>query len=116
MIEEALGRIMNIREMIEAFGAVKSYLTNHGRDKVDCGSIYEELFRRELDEWRGLLMWGLVADSNTQDRLKKAAYARFLSQKMCVRKWMFNDGEPARWLTATEEEFRKMIKEEFVDK
>jgi len=116
MIEEALGRIMQVREMIESFGAIKSYLTNHGRDNINCGSIYEELYRRELDEWRGLLMWGLIVDHDTRDRIKKAAYQRFLSQKMCVNKWMFNDGNPSSWLTATEEEFRKMVKEEFIEK
>lgn len=114
MLEQSLERIMHIREMLEAFGAIRSYLTNKGRDYAcNFGDVQAELYRRELEEWRGLLMWGLVCDRSTQDRVKAAAYERFLSDKMDVTSWMFNGENPSSWLTKDEEEFRKSVKELF---
>lgn len=114
MLEQALERIMHIREMIESFHAIRSYLTNRGRDSINCGTIHEELYRRELDEWQGLLMWGLICDNDTRDRLKAAAYDRFLADRMDVRKWMFGGDEPSSWLVAEEDEFRKNVRELFL--
>lgn len=114
MLEQSLERISHIREMLESFHAIRSYLTNDGRVTIDCGVINEELYRRELEEWRGLLMWGLICDENTRDRLKAAAYERFLSDRMDVRKWMFHGEEPFSWLSKDEEDFRKNVRELFL--
>jgi len=113
MLEESLERIMHIREMLESFSAIYSYLTSRGRDPINAGNMREELYRRELDEWRGLLMWGLVCDDKTRDRLKAAAYERFLSDKMCINKWLFNGENPSSWLTRDEQEFRDTVKKLF---
>ena len=113
MLEQALERIMHVREMQESFSSAYSYLSNAGRDPISAGNMREELYRRELDEWRGLFMWGLVCDEKTRDRVKAAAYERFLSDKMCVNKWLFNDENPKSWLTKDENEFRASVKELF---
>jgi hypothetical protein len=117
MVEESLTRIMQIREMIDSFGLVKSFLMRRGDERdINCGNIYEKLYERELDEWRGLFMWGLITDEPTRDRIKAAAYERFLSEKKGVHQWMFNGENPSKWLASTEDEFREFLKEEFINK
>ena len=117
MLEESLQRIMYVRNMLESFGNIQSYLTNRGQNNsCNFGSVREELYRRELDEWRGLFMWGLVCDESTKERIKAAAYERFLSDKMDVSNWMFNGENPSSWFVKDEEEFRKNVKELFKPK
>lgn len=113
MLEEALHRIEYIHELLEAYGLIKSFLTKEGRDLVNCGEIFEKLVERELNEWRGVFMWGLVVDNETRQRVKAMAHERFLSNRMSVSRWM-NDGiQPSKWLVADEEEFRTMVAEAF---
>ena len=116
LLEESLERIMHVREMIESFGAITSYLSNHGRESINQGDILSMLYERELNEWRGLFMWGLVADEKTRDRVKAAAHERFLSDRMHVAHWMFNGENPSSWLVKDEEEFRAATKEMFAPK
>lgn len=114
MIEECLIRIMQVREMQESYMTCTNALEkrNLNYNKGD-GKVLEDLISWELDEWRGLLLWGLVADQPTQDRIKAAAHERFLSNKRSVRQWLNNDIAPDRYLSATDEEFRDMAKKAF---
>lgn len=113
MMEQILGRIMNIREMIESLSVIRSFVTNGGKENLNEGNFREELYRRELDEWRGLMMWGLVCDEKDRQRLKAAAYERFIGERMDVRRWIFDGSEPSSWMVKDEENFRKQAKELF---
>jgi hypothetical protein len=112
MLIEALERIEYIQELINSYGEIKSFLNNN-RGNVNCGDIFITLVERELDEWRALLMWGLVIDQPTRDRIKAAAHNRFLSNKISVSHWMNNGIKPSAWLVEDEEQFRKMVAEAF---
>lgn len=114
MTEDVMLRIMQIREMQTAYLACTTALSRRNHDyKQGDGKVFLDLMQWELDEWRGLLMWGLVADQDTQDRIKAAAHERFLSDKMDVSKWFTGDENPSRYLTADAEEFRAMAKKAF---
>lgn len=112
MLEEAMERIAYVRELQENLGVIQRFLGG-GREYVNEGDLRSKLYERELDEWRGLFMWGLVCDESTRERVKAAAYERFLSDKMCVNHYLFNGENPHSWLTKDEEEFRKSVKELF---
>ena len=114
MIEQALERIAYIRELQEGYIAGQTFLQRRDRDyKRGDGKLLSDLMQAELDEWRNLLMWALVADIDTQDRIKAAAHQRFLSERHAVAQW-FNDGAyPSSWLKADENEFREMARKAF---
>lgn len=116
-LEETMGRIMQIREMQEAYMTCVSALRRKDRDYQHGDSkVFNDLSKWELDEWRNLLLWGIVCDQPTQDRVRAAAHERFLSDRHSVAEWL-NDGiRPGKWLTADEEEFRRMAKEAFAPK
>jgi hypothetical protein len=116
MIEEAMARIVYVQELQEAYLAVKTALQRRDRNFRDTGPIYALLMSWELDEWRGLMMWGLFCDDPTRDRLKAAAHERFLHGKMHVADWFQNGQSPERWLAADDEAFRKMANEAFFQK
>ena len=117
MIEEAMNRIMQVREMQEAYLACTSALQRkHSDYKLGDGKVFNDLMAWELEEWRGLLMWGMLVDQKTKDRIKAAAHERFLSDRMHVADWFNNGINPRSWLTCDEKEFRKMAKEAFSPK
>jgi hypothetical protein len=114
MIEDAMLRIMQVREMQAAYLTCTTALNRKNPNyKQGDGKVFADLVQWELDEWSGLLMWGLVADQGTQDRVKAAAHERFLSDKFNVSKWFTGDENPAGYLTADDEEFRAMAKKAF---
>lgn len=117
MIEEAMNRIMHVREMQEAYLACTTALQRkHSDYKLGDGKVFNDLIAWELEEWRGLLMWGMVIDQETKDRIKAAAHERFLSNRMDVSKWFNNGIHPNSWLIANEKDFREMAKEAFSPK
>ena len=117
MLEEAMGRIMQIREMQESYVACVHALRRGDRDyQAGDGKVLNDLIAWELKEWRSLLLWGIVCDQATQDRVKAAVHERFLSDRMDVSEWFNNGISPGKWLTADEDEFRKMAKDEFSPK
>jgi hypothetical protein len=115
MIEEALVRIEMLQSHISAIEAAASCLfkRRHHGFQIEYGNLRTTLFEEELDEWRKLFMWGLTLSDEERDRIKAAAYQRFLSNKTHVAYWI-NDGiSPGQWLAADEDEFRAMAKEAF---
>lgn len=117
MLEEAMARICYVRELQQAYLACTTALQRRNREyKVGDNKVYYDLMQWELAEWRGLLMWALVADQDTQDRIKAAAHERFLSDRMEVASWFHDGVHPGRYLSADEEEFRRMAKEAFKPK
>lgn len=85
--------------------------------EADRGPLWELLIRQELDEWRNLFMWSITLDDAERDRIKAAAYDRFLKKGMSVSHWLSDDGRtPGHWLVADEEEFREMARKAFAPK
>lgn len=117
ILEETMTRIMQIREMQESYMNCVQALRRKDRDyQHGDRKVFNDLCQWELDEWRNLLLWGIVCDQPTRDRAKAAAHERFLSERHSVAEWL-NDGvRPNKWLVADEEEFRKMAKEAFAPK
>lgn len=119
IVADAFKRIGYIHELIESYLVMCRFLENkYGQKsgKHNTGNTYELLIEKELDEWRGLMMWGLVVDGAIRDRIKAAAHDRFLSERVSVNKW-WNDGQEAsHWYTSTEEEFREMARKAFAPK
>lgn len=119
IIADAFKRVAYIHELIEGHLATCRFLENKWGERSGkhvSGNTYELLIEKELSEWRGIMMWGLVVDDATRDRIKAAAHDRFLSEKQSVNKW-WNDGQEAsHWYTSTEEEFREMARKAFAPK
>jgi hypothetical protein len=115
LVFEAMVRIQDIQNHIKAIEEASYYLQNRDRQiRIDYGNIRSLLIDRELDEWRGLMMWGLTLDDQYKDRIKAAAHARFLHDGISVSHWLNQDGvSPASWFEADEIEFRKMAKTAF---
>lgn len=112
IIEDTMGKIMDCQAHQRGFLAAETAARNGDHNlKFDRG-VFHALMERELKLWRGLLMWGLVADHKTQERLRAAAHERFLADDMDVREW-FSMGGESSWLTATEEDFRAMARKHF---
>jgi hypothetical protein len=107
-VEEFLERIELLQLHIAAVDSAKSHLLRLKQwqwFKVDSGNLRSELIDSELDEWRKLFMWCLTIEDETRDRIKAAAYQRFLDQRNNVSQWLNPDGVVAsRWLKADEDE------------
>ena len=116
MVEEAMGRITAAQEHTKAVHAAAQFLYKPCRPSVDCSALITALYERELEDWRGLLLWGITLSDEERERVKAAAFERFLSDGRYVADWM-NDGlAGGGWLTADEDQFRAMAKEVFAPK
>jgi len=121
MLEEVVERIEVIHEHLEALEKVGSFVANRMQGyqnfRTDYGNLRSTLIERELEEWRGLLMWGLVVDEKTRDRIKAMAHDRFLGEDASVSHWLSPNGvELSSWLHSDAEEFREMVRKEFAPK
>jgi hypothetical protein len=61
-------------------------------------------------------MFGMTLKDEDRDRIKAAAYERFLSDKMSVKHYLPGGDSAGHWLVADEEEFRAMVKVAFAPK
>lgn len=114
--EEQLVKIEMLQQMIQEFSHMTSFLHNLRifEGKVDAGNIHHLLIQRELSEWRNLFMFALTLSDEERDRIKAAAYERFLRDDMNVSSWMSPSGiSPSFWLASDEEEFRAMARKAF---
>lgn len=118
MVEECMIRIEMISKKIDELDSIVSFL--YGRKyrgwNAELGNLRSTLIEEELNEWRNLFLWGLTLDNEERDRIKAAAYNRFLSDRMTVSHWFNNGISPSTWLVSDDEEFRKMAKEAFKPK
>jgi hypothetical protein len=113
LVEKLLEQIEFIQEEVRAFDAIVSnleYDTRFGDGKLDTGNIRSVLLDQELELWRKVFMWAMTIPPKDMDRIKAAAYERFLGEKMCVSPWI---GNPTSWSQATEDEFREMARKAF---
>ncbi len=117
VIEEILGRIEELQVHTKNLNAALRHvnLRNHNRGSGAMESaLRNELYRLELEEWRNLFMWGMVVDEAARDRIKAAAYERFLGDRIAVTHWLEPSGiSPGMWYSADEEAFRDMAREAF---
>ena len=117
IIEETMVRIEVLENFIQNIERAASYLRQERKyESIDFGNLRDKLIDKELDEWRHLFMWGLVVDQKTRDRVKAAAYNRFLGKDMAVSHWINNGVTPSSWLASSEDEFREMTKKLFESK
>lgn len=115
MAEDCLIRIEFLQNLIVQFDETVKHLKEREEfAQIDTGNIRERLFKEELDEWRNLFMWAITLEENEKERIKAAAYDRFLSKKRCVAKHLNNGIPPSRWLSSSEEEFRRIVEQHFL--
>lgn len=116
IVKQALVRIEVLRKDMDNLQAIQRRLgSRYTSDlkKPDFGNIFQLLVERELDEWRGVFMWGMTLEDKDRERIKAAAHQSFLREGIGVSHW-WNDGEsPSSWLVADEEKFRAMAKKAF---
>lgn len=105
IIESTFARIISIQNHIDNVYAALNSVTSECRSD---GNLIESLYAKQNKEWQNLFMFGLVADQDSRDRIKAAAYQRFLNDKMYVKSYMGDN-----WLMMEEEEFRRMCRELF---
>jgi len=114
MLEEALTRAGICQQHIEAVEKATYFASRVTHKEVGSGNLRDVLIEKELDEWRGIFMWGLVASDEVRDRVKAAAHHRFLKDSTSVASWTNNGIMPNQWLSADEDEFRAMARAEFL--
>lgn len=68
----------------------------------------------ELEHWHSLFMFGLVVPDEIKDRIKAAAYERFLNEKASIMEFAYCGEIPSSWFTKDEEEFRKLLRERYL--
>lgn len=120
LIEECLERIDLLQLHIAAVDSAKLHLSRIKQwqcFKVDSGNLRSELIDSELDEWRKLFMWCLTIEDDVRDRIKAAAYQRFLDQRTDVSQWLNPDCVVASsYLKSDEDDFRAMVSKVFSPK
>lgn len=95
--------------------AAVSYLHNSHSysQKSFSDDIIVALIKKELDLWRQLFMFALTLPGADQERVKAAAYDRFLNEQMSVSSYMNNCRGGSSWSVAEDEEFREMVRNTF---
>lgn len=119
--KELIKRELSLIEMVQMHrnnvrNAFYFIQQRHGRESLDVGNITKELYRIELDHWRSLFMWALTVSKKDRAEIKARAYARFLNDGMHVANYFSEDGNtPGMWSAETEEDFRALCKEAFLE-
>lgn len=115
LIEQSLTKIEYIQNHAKAVVAACDYINQGFSSPVRGGELYTRLMERELEAWRELFMWALVVDEKSLQRIRAAAYARFLSDQMSVSSYFLGENlQPRGWLVAEEQQFRRMARELFL--
>ena len=109
--------VLKLLEEIEVtqshFNAVRSAMnyasTGSYINRCFNEDLLDALSHIELDLWRRVFMFGMTLKDEDRNRVKAAAYQRFLSS---------GGREPshASWLKVDEKEFREMTREVFAPK
>lgn len=101
------------------YNAVQSAMfhiqTMHGPDcqKTFSSDLLDALNRKELDAWRTLFMFALTLPQKERDRVKAAAYEKFLNKHTSVASYMNNFHGASSWACEEEEEFRANVEKLF---
>ncbi len=117
IIEESLQRIDVLQQHIISVDAATSHLYKlkmNNNFVLNHGNLRSTLIEEELDEWRKLFMWALTIDQPTRDRIKAAAYERYLATRNAIANWINPNGHTAStWTSSDAEEFNIMSKNLF---
>lgn len=114
MIRQCMEQIERLQMHIKAHEAACRVIWERHRDAKLSNDVHRALVAMELDAWRDLSMWALTLDDAERDRIKAAAYARFLGDGKDMGRWLSEDGTPvSSWSCADEEHFRAMARELF---
>jgi len=115
-VEEALVRIEEIQQHIKNVESAHWYLGKRHPDGfgIATGKVRSLLIEEELEEWRNVFMWAITLSNEEQERIKAAAYDRFLA-RTSVAHWLNNGIMPSSWLASDEEEFREMARKSFLN-
>lgn len=116
MVEQAMTRIELIQQHLTHLEQAKRFVSERSRETANTGTLFDDLVRLELGEWRNVAIWGLTLSQDEQDRIKAAVHQRFLRPGMSVTHWMHDGITPGQWLAADEEEFRAMARKAFSPK
>lgn len=101
------------------YNAVQSAMfhiqTMHGPDcqKTFSSDLLDALNRKELDAWRTLFMFALTLPQKERDRVKAAAYEKFLNKHISVASYMNSFHGASSWACEEEEEFRANVEKLF---
>lgn len=99
------------------YTAVQSamYFARHNRygEEVFSQDVLTALVAIELDLWRQVFMFGMTLNDKEQERIKAAAYQRFLADGISVKDYLPGGANAGSWLVSEEEEFREMCKKLF---
>jgi hypothetical protein len=117
MVVKALENVMFWQEHQTAVRAAMQAVneTWYNRDSVDCGKLLNSLYDCELREWHNLMLFGLAVSDDTRQRVKAAAYQRFLAGNVAVNKWLSDSPTVpcCHWLSADDTAFREMCRRTF---
>lgn len=116
MVAKALENVMFWQEHQTAVrAAMQAANETRYSGNVDCGQLLDSLYECELREWRNLMLFGLAVPDEQRDRVKAAAYQRFLAGHVAVNQWL-SDSPTAPcsyWLSADDAAFREMCRRVF---
>lgn len=117
IVQRSLEKISYLQEATEAHYAalrVAQRLRQGIADPVNPGNIGTVLIQAELDEWRGLFMWGLTLTDAEREPIKAMAHARFMDDRASVSEWLTgNLGRVDSWLESDEAAFRDLARRHF---
>lgn len=114
IVFDFLTKIEAIQHYVSDVETASRFLHNLGAVSEDfrC-DLRSALIEHELRAWRDVFMFGITLDAPERERIKAAAYDRFLAPKYSVVQWMNSGVMPAQWLTADEKAFRAYVDQLF---
>lgn len=119
MVMQCLERIEMVQMHQKAIDSARWFVSHRSPgERLDDGlGLRARLWEIEANEWRSLFMWGLTLDDAERDRIRAAAYDRFLGDSASVGHWLSPSGvTQSGWMAADEDEFREMARKAFAPK
>lgn len=111
-IELHAARAGEFESMRLAVIRARSEVFNETRQTVDCDSIIAALYMCECQSLNRMLAMSLCGDADSQKRIKAMVHASIIAGNNSVRQWI--GGSNGNWLTADENEFRRMAAKAFL--
>ena len=113
LLNTALVRIIRFQKHQEALHAAISCANQETYKSTGFSTdLLETLIKLELEEWRRLFMFGLVADKKDRDAIAALGYEAFLSDQHSVLQYA-RGVHPSQWYTTEEEALRTVLRERF---
>jgi hypothetical protein len=118
LVIQLMEKIETTRNHYQAIHSAMYFARNNGyySDTVFSADLTRALVDIELGLWRQVFMFGMTLNDKEQERIKAAAYQRFLADGISVKDYLPGGANAGSWLVSDEEEFREMCKKLFVPK